>query len=153
MRLRRSRGRVRGAVALEYALVLPILFATTLGVIVLGMGVFRYQQMAMLAREGARWASVHGGQYATETGNSAATASDVYNTAIKPKATALDLTKLSTSVTWSTSNYPYRVVVDSNNNLVKITNTVTVTVSYRWVPEAIFSGGTIKSTSVMPMSY
>ncbi len=40
------------------------------------MGIYRYQQVASLAREGARYASVHGSQYAADTGNAAATASD-----------------------------------------------------------------------------
>ena len=66
---------------------------------------------------------------------------------------ALDLTQLTYSVTWSTSNYPYHVVTDANNNLTKVTNTVTVTVNYNWVPEAYFGGMTLTSTSVMPMSY
>ena len=59
--IHRSRpDRRRGAVAVENALVLGVMFSLILGVIVLGMGVFRYQEMAYLAREGARWASVHG---------------------------------------------------------------------------------------------
>ena len=31
--------------------------------------------------------------------------------------------------------------------------TVTVTLTYRWVPEAFLGGVTLSSTSVMPMSY
>ena len=40
----------RGSVAIETVLVLNVLFLLTLGVIVLGMGVFRYQEMCHLAR-------------------------------------------------------------------------------------------------------
>jgi Flp pilus assembly protein TadG len=151
--LARRRSRPRGAVALENAIVLPTLFFVILTIGISGMGVFRYQQMAFLAREGARYASVHGGLYAAETGSAAASSSDVYNNAIKPKAVALDLGQLTYAVSWSTSNYPYHVVTDANNNLVKVTNTVTVTVNYHWVPEAYFGGMTLTSTSVMPMSY
>ena len=142
----------KGAVALESALVLPTLFFIIMTVLVSGMGVFRYQQMAYLAREGARYASVHGGQYATATGNSAATSTSVYTNAIQPNAVALDLTQLTYSVTWNTTNYPYHVVTDANNNLVKVTNTVTVTVSYHWVPEFYF-GGIDLGTSVMPLAW
>src|SRR5258708_4449091 len=104
----RSRpSRRRGAVALESVIVLNVLFLLILGVIVLGMGVFRYQEMCYLAREGARWASVHGTQYATDTGNAAATSTDVYTNAIQPRMACLDSTRFTYSVTWSTSNAPY----------------------------------------------
>jgi len=152
MIIHRRSDRRRGAIALENAIVMSVMFLLILGVIVLGMGVFRYQEMAYLAREGARWASVHGTQYATDTGNTAATASDVYNNAILPKVAALDTTQLSYSVTWNTSNAPYHTYTDANNNVVKVANTVTVTVSYHWVPESYFGGMTLASTSVMPMS-
>jgi hypothetical protein len=32
-------------------------------------------------------------------------------------------------------------------------NTVTVTLTYQWIPEAFFGGITLRSTSVLPMSY
>ncbi len=142
-----------GAVAVEAAVVLPVLLLLVVGLIVAALGVFRYQQMAHLAREGARWASVHGSQYATDTGNAAATASDVYTTAILPLAVALDTTALTYSVTWQSSNKPYNVYTGTNNQLAKSTNTVTVKVTYHWVPEAFFGGMTLTSTAVMPMCY
>jgi hypothetical protein len=40
-----------------------------------------------------------------------------------------------------------------NNQVVPVTNLVTVTVTYLWIPEAFLGGITISSTSVMPMSY
>lgn len=147
------RARRRGAVLVENALVLGVMFSLLLSVIVLGMGVFRYQEMAYLAREGARYASVHGTQYASDTGNAAATPTDIYNNAIQPRMACLSSSDFSYSVTWSTSNTPYHTTTDANNNLVKVANTVTVTVSYNWIPEAYFGGVTITSTSVMPMSY
>lgn len=152
MTFRHRTGRRRGAIALENAVVLPVLSSLLLGVIVLGLGVYRYQEMAYLC-EGARWASVHGTQYASDTGNAAATDDDVYTNAIQPRMTCLDPTQFSYAVTWSTSNAPYHTTIDSNNNLVKSANTVTVAVSYNWVPEAFLGGVTLKSTSVMPMSY
>ena len=147
------RRRRRGATAVENAFVLPVMFILILGIMVLGLGIFHYSQMSYLAREGARWASVHGAQYANETGNAAATAADVYTNAIQPKMTTLDSSKFSYAVTWNTNNNPYHTVIDGNNNLVKVGNTVTVMVSYSWVPEAYFIPVTLTSTSVMPMSY
>ncbi len=58
------------------AVVYPITIFLLLGTVVLGLGVFRYQQIQSLAREGARYASVHGPQYATDSGNAARDESD-----------------------------------------------------------------------------
>jgi Flp pilus assembly protein TadG len=135
----------------ESAFVLPTLFVLILGTVVGGFGIFRYQQISMLAREGARYASVHGGQYQQDTGNTAATATDVYNNAISPMATGLDMTQLNYSVSWNSNNMPYNV----GNNYERPTgNTVTVTVTYNWFPEVYIVGPiTLSSTSTMPMSY
>jgi Flp pilus assembly protein TadG len=148
---RSSDARRWGFSVTESVVVVPALLALIFAIVVGGYGVFRYQQIAMLAREGARYASVHGGQYQQETGNPAATQQDVYNNAIVPLATSLNLSKLSARVAWQSSNMPYTV----NNNYERPTgNTVTVTVSYQWFPEVYLVGPiTLHSTSVMPMSY
>jgi Flp pilus assembly protein TadG len=141
-----------GAAAIEFAVICPVLLLFIVGLLVGGLGIFRYQEIAAVARECSRWASVHGGQYQQETGNAAATAQDVYNTIILPQSAALDLSQLTYSVTWNTSNNPYHTVI-TNGQLVPVTNTVTVSISYQWIPEAYFGGGTLTSTSVTPMSY
>jgi Flp pilus assembly protein TadG len=142
--------RRRGVSATESAIVIPIVLFLILATIVGGYGIFRYQQLAMLAREGARYASVHGGMYQAETGNSAATPQDVYNNAIVPYAT-LDLSQLSYSVTWNADNMPYSV---NNDYETPTNNTVTVTVKYTWMPEVFLVGPIVlSSTSTMPMSY
>jgi Flp pilus assembly protein TadG len=143
----------RGATVLEMALVVPVYFVIVFGLFEGAMGVLRFQQVAALAREGTRWASVHGGQYGQDSGNSAATSQDVYNNAIKPKATGLDLTQLTYSVTWNSSNYPYHTVIDASNNIVKVTNTVTVTVNYTWASMLLFGNITLTSTAALPMAY
>ncbi|MGH7171276.1 MAG: TadE/TadG family type IV pilus assembly protein [Gemmataceae bacterium] len=140
-----------GFIATESIVVLPTLLFLILATVVGGYGIFRYQQIAMLAREGARYASVHGGLYQQETGNAAATPQDVYNNAILAYATSLDLTQLSYSVTWNASNMPYSVGNDYEN---PTGNTVTVTVRYNWFPEIYLVGPiTLSSTSTVPMSY
>ena len=75
--------RRRGAAIVETALVLPAAIVFILMILIGGLGVFRYNELALLAREGARYASVHGKQYEKETGNSAATAQDIYDNAIE----------------------------------------------------------------------
>src|SRR3954470_23328755 len=96
----------RGTTTVEFAITCPIAFFLIFAIIVGGLGVFRYQQVAAAAREGARWASVHGGWYAEDTKKPAATASDVYTNAILPAANALNPSRLTYSVTWNQSNMP-----------------------------------------------
>jgi Flp pilus assembly protein TadG len=125
----------------EAAIVYPAALMLILGVLSGGMGIFRYQEMASLARAASRYASMHGSQYALNTGKPAATRQDIYNNAIVPNAVGLDLSKLSYTVTWNPNNQP----PDS---------TVTVTVSYQWSPEVYLLGTfTLTSTSTQQMVY
>jgi Flp pilus assembly protein TadG len=141
----------RAATLVESAFVLSVLFFLLLAIVVGGYGVLRYQQLAMLAREGARYAAVHGGQYAQETGNAAATADDVYKNAILPYAVNLDPAQLSYTVSWETNNMPNHTTADYEK---PVANTVTVKVSYAWLPEWYLIGPiTLSSTSTMTMSY
>jgi Flp pilus assembly protein TadG len=149
----RLRPRPRSAAAaVEFAAVGPTTFVVLLALLVGGLGIFRYQQVARLARDASRWASVHGTDYAKDTGNPAATPQAVYNQVIAPNATGLDPNHLTYSVTWNTSNSPYHTAT-VNNQQVNVANTVTVTVTYQWIPEALLGGITLTSTSVSVMSY
>jgi len=128
------------AQVLETAIVLPVVMMLTLGTCSTAMGVYYYQLVATLAREGARYASVHGTQYAADTGNSPATKADIKNNAILPMAVGLNLNNLTYAVNWNTTNSPY--------------NSVSVTVTYQWTPDLYITGPlTLTSTSVMPMSF
>jgi hypothetical protein len=94
----------------EFAIVAPLSFLLLLGLLIGGMGIFRYQEVAFLSREASRWACVHGAKYAKDTSNPSASPDDgqwsggsgqcslLYNNVVKAKATALDLTKLTYSV-------------------------------------------------------
>jgi Flp pilus assembly protein TadG len=140
-----------GATTVELAVTCPIAFFLIFATIVGGLGVFRYQQVASLAREGARWASVHGSEYAEDTGNPAATAQDVFANAIQPLAVALDADQLSYSVTWDVSNEPLTVY---QNYEQPRGNTVSVRVNYQWFPEMYLVGPfTLTSTSTAQMVY
>jgi Flp pilus assembly protein TadG len=143
--------RRRGTSAVEFAVACPIAFFLIFAIIVGGLGVFRYQQVASLAREAARWASVHGGEYARETGQPAATPSDIFQTIILPRAVALDVQHLTCDVTWNTTNEPLTV----HNDYERPTgNTVTVRVNYVWIPELFLMGPfTLTSTSTAQMVY
>jgi Flp pilus assembly protein TadG len=151
MHLRKHR-RCGASTVVEMAFIAPVLFFILFGLLIGGLGIFRYQQVAQLARDGSRWASVHGTQYAADTGNSAATSTDVYNDAISPNAAGLNLNKLTYSVSWNSTNSPFSVKTVSGSQQ-NVANTVSVTVNYQWIPEAFLGGITLSSTSVTVMSY
>jgi Flp pilus assembly protein TadG len=148
---RRQRKSRRGAATVEFAICLPIVFFLIFGTMIGAMGVFRYQQTAELAREAARWACVHGGQYAEETGNPAATPQQIYDTIIDPLAVGMDRRRLSYEVTWDKSNVPLDASQSATNPKG---NTVTVKVTYDWFPELFLVGPySLTSTSTAQMVY
>jgi len=142
----------RGNTFVEFAVVAPLVFFMVFSVLVGGLGVSRYQEVAYLAREASRYASVHGAEYATETGQPAADSAAIYNQVIVPKAVGLDLSRLTWSVRWNTDNGQFHTVVVGGNN-VQRANTVTVAMSYVWIPELFLSQKTMRSTSVSIMSF
>lgn len=129
----------RGTTLVECAVIYPVTFLLLLGLIIGGLGVFRYQQTASLAREGARYASVRGAKYNQMTNKPAATPEDVYNNVIDPMAAPLDRSKITYSVTWNPDN--------------RQGSKVTVQVNYQWLPEAYLGGINLSSTSTMFVSY
>ena len=124
----------RGVTTAECGVVYSITMLLILGTIIEGLGVFRYQQVSSLAREGARWASVHGPTYQQEKNKSAPTSQDVYNNVIVPKMVLLDPSQLTCTLTMTS-------------------NTAAVTLTYNWFPEGFFSPITLTSTSVLPITY
>jgi hypothetical protein len=136
----------------ECAVVYPVTFLLTLGMIIGGLGIFRYQELSTLAREAARYASVHGTLYAQDAGTTPPTPDDIYNAVVVPKAVGLDLSQMSYQFTYNTSNSPTHTII-VNKDVVAVTNTVNVTLTYQWIPEAFLGGITLSSTSEMPMSY
>jgi Flp pilus assembly protein TadG len=142
----------RGTTIVEMSVVAPVALLLLIGLIVGGLGTFRAQQVSMLAKQAARWASLHGTDYANQTGTASATAEDVYNQAIKPNVIGLDLSKLSYSVVWSTDNSMSHSAT-INGKSVEVSNTVTVTVNYSWLPEAFLGGITLTSSSTSVMSF
>ena len=162
MMLRRKKARP-GTVLAEAAFVYPVLFLLVLAIILMGLCVFRYQQVAHASREASRWASVHGAQYAKENNTTAATPQDVYDNAIAPFAAGMQTAGITYSVTWNTDangnpdKRPTRIVqtVDPVTGLSKDvpqSNTVTVTVTYTW-NTGLFGTIPVSSTSVNTIYY
>jgi hypothetical protein len=138
----------------------------TLGTCIVGLGIYRYEQVASLAREGARYASVHGNQFAVDVNSGTnKTSTDIYNNAIVPMAAGLNLSKVSYQVQWGTKvsgSWMWTSWDSSTENPTSISNSsgqslynaVQVTVTYQWTPELYLTGTlNLTSTSVMPMSY
>jgi len=84
--IRRSRG--AGQALVEFALVLPLFLLMLFAIVDIGRVIWANDNLANAAREGARWASVHGNwKYAEcQTGPSVGTAPPVQCTPITPDA-------------------------------------------------------------------
>lgn len=136
---KKPRGERSGLMVLESAMIMPVFLLMLIGFIIAALGVFRFQEVSSLAREGARYASVHGYQYAQANFTTAATPEEVYDKAIRPRVVALNASAVTYDVSWSPDN--------------KQGSVVTVTVSYKWVPEAFLGGITLTSTSSTLMAY
>jgi Flp pilus assembly protein TadG len=163
-----------GASAVEFAVTVPIVLFLLLATFIGGMGVFRYQEVASMAREAARFASTHGGNYAQENNQAIlkgtlpnATKSYIVNSVVLPLAVSMDKSQVTVAINFNTSSgtfdwddtagngmrWPYSAKI-VNGTTYSETNTVSVTVSYKWVPEGYLSGPiTLSATSVMPVSY
>jgi Flp pilus assembly protein TadG len=153
MRYQNGPIRRKGAVMVDNAIILLLLLMFIIGTIVGGLGVLRYQQIALLAREGARYASVRGTQFQADGKGAAATPTDVFDNAMLPLATGLDQQNLTYSVVWPNGKTAVYADPTSIPPGQPKGATVEVTVNYKWIPEAFFGGTTMTSKSVMPMQY
>jgi Flp pilus assembly protein TadG len=143
--------RRRGAALIEGAFVFPVLVFFILALIVGATGIFRFQEVNYAAHEGARYASVHGSEWAKEQNATAPSADDVYNNGVKPRFMSVDPAQVTYSVTWNQNNTPTRLTTSYEKPVV---NTVTVTVQYNWMPEMYLVGPiTLTGTSTLPMSH
>ena len=131
---RPGRRRRRGAVLLESAIVYSVTLMLVLGTISIGLGVARYQELSWLAREGARWAAVHGPTYQAQQSKSAPTSASVLANAITPKTSLLTAANLTCTLTMTSG-------------------VATVTLNYSWTPEVYLGTVTLTSTSVVPIFY
>lgn len=124
-----------GASLVEFAFVVVIFFMVIFGIIDLGRGLFMYHHVGNAAREGSRFAIVHG-----STSLSPASATDVsdYVKSISP----LDANNVIVTTTWDPDNMPgSRVKVQVQYNFISI------------LPIWFGSGIPMASTSQMVISY
>lgn len=156
----RNRRTRRGALAVETAIVLPVMLFCVLGIILGGLAVFSSQMIAYHARDAARYASVHGGDYQNDAEQNSPTAQQILERAVLPGVAGLDPAYLSIQVQW----------IDKSTNLVYewdaapkdvrsitpvgeyVSNTVRVTVRYQWTPGVFMDPITLQSVSEMAMT-
>lgn len=144
----RTKPRRSGAKTVEAAFVLPVAFFLILGLVIGAMGIFRFQEVAYLAREGARYASTHGAQYRNDaslgTGVRSEWEADIIQNGILSKRLVLEPDKILVDISWPS-------VI---NQLDKPDNwpgsKVTVKVTYQWIPQG-YLVGPVKLTSTSSM--
>jgi Flp pilus assembly protein TadG len=159
---RSSTSKRTGAMAVEAALVHPVMMFIMLSLIVGGVAVFRYQQVAGQAREAARWASVRGADWRKETGQPCPTQDEIRQQAVLPLAAGMDPKSLSlealwidqgtgTTVDWDLApKKPHSFTMSGSY----VTNRVRVTVTYQFSPRIFFLGSIqMKSTCEYPMAF
>jgi Flp pilus assembly protein TadG len=152
----------RGAVLVEAAFVYPLLFLLLFGLIVGGLGIYRYQAVACMAREAARYACVRGSDWQLTTDQPSPTQAQISQTVVVPLAVAMDTTQLTTTVqlvngvsgavtAWDSSN---QATISLNANGQPVANRVRVTITYNWYPELLLGGPIVlQSVSETPMSF
>jgi Flp pilus assembly protein TadG len=151
-----------GVMALESAFVIPLMIFMLLGMVIGGMGVFRFQQVACQAREAARFASVHGGDFQLFTNAVSPTEKEIFQQAVEPMGAGMAVESLTLQIQWLDQSTGKAYAWDSASKDVLsitalgeyVTNTVRVTVSYQWMPGFLGIGPlSLQSTSEIPMAY
>jgi Flp pilus assembly protein TadG len=147
-----KKGLRSGSVLIEVAMIIPIMvLIVAMAADVVG-GVFRYHQIVTQAREAARYASVHAGTYAKETGQAIVTADQLKNSVILPSSAALEANLLTCQLTWLPNGdpYPYTTKADGSRKQ----NSVKVVLQYQWKPLFFFGSPlTLSSTSETPVTH
>jgi Flp pilus assembly protein TadG len=168
------RPRRRGAHAVEFAIVAPLVLVLLIGLVVCAVAISDYQQTASLAREAARFAAVHAGYYQKDNASAInqgalpnVTSSYIATNVVQGRAVNLDPSQLQVTVKFNTSagsfdwddtanngnRWPYSTT-KVNGTTYNETNTVSVTVTYTYSPAWFLSGSIrLTSTAVVPVCY
>jgi Flp pilus assembly protein TadG len=151
----------RGVTAVESALVLTLLIVLLMGIVVCGWMVFRHQQVAGLAREAARYASVRAGDYQRCTAKESPTKQQILVSAVLPCLAGIDPAALTITVTvidaatgvetdWDVSPKNTRSITPGGEYA---SNTVRVTVSCRGSLVLFGDDFTVLSRCDMPLNH
>ncbi len=151
--MRVTRDKKRGSALVEFAFIVPLLFALVFGVIDFGRALYSYHFVSNAAREATRWASVRGWT-CTDLNNCRASASDIsaYVKSIAPLGIDTSSSRLSATTTWVAPPNNLAICNTYNNNPGCA---VQVQVNYQFkfvLPFLPTSGITMSSTSQMIIS-
>ena len=142
--------RERGSAIVEFAFASAVFFMTLTGVFSFGIAVWRYNAVAHLAQEGARWASVRG---SGATGAVASASSADVQSYVQGRAMGINVT-VSTTTASNTSPYTCTSTVVNPSTLttgsricVQVTNTFAPLTAY--MPSGTM---TLQSTAQMMMA-
>jgi Flp pilus assembly protein TadG len=138
MRLTKPTVRRSGAAVVEAAVVIPIVLLLLYGILCGAYMVLVVDEVDTATREAARFASVRGSSYAFNTGQPAASASDI-STFVKAQGVTMDPSLITCNVSWAGSNRPG--------------NYVTVEVHYQWPGLGPFGAQEFVGRSTMLISY
>ena len=137
----------RGATTVELGVVLLSLMTICLGMLDLGIGVFRYHIVSQSSRQGARLAIVHGtlappqlAQWGPSTYSGKGNSSDPIPQAIAPYLAGLDPSQVDITVEWLDSN------TDPDSRV-----RVTVSTTYKPVLTFIFGSTTYAPSAASTM--
>jgi Flp pilus assembly protein TadG len=155
------RTRKSGAVAVEAAIVLPILFLLVIGIVCGGINVFHHQQVANLAREAARYASVRGGDFQKDENLDSPTKSEIVDRAIRPRAVGMDPDAIVATVEWIDRGTGAVHPWDASSKAVHsisasgeyVSNTVRVTVAYTVASGPFGDPVLLRGVCELPMSH
>jgi hypothetical protein len=159
MRSTTHRPRRRGAVTTEAALVLPVFLTIVVGMVDLGVGVFRFNTLSNASRHGARQAIVHGerapagwngGRWRPGTGSSP-NAIDEVSTASVPAVDAIRPMLVNCPPNQTRVRYEWLGGTDAIGASVRCT----VTSEYQPLLTVVFGGSVISLTasSTMPIAH
>lgn len=123
-----------GTHVVECALVYPFIFFLILSIIVGGLGVYRYQQMAFLSREASRFLATHGANYCKENQNSSQPSSPTGGT-LSIAGGTLPGSKINGTYTVDSNYVINNVIIPQATSLLNTTNInnggpMTVTINF-----------------------
>lgn len=145
-----------GAVTLEAAIVYPVLLLLLFGLVVGGLMVFRYQQVALVAQETARYASVRGAAWARDTMKTSPSAATIREQVVLPLVPGVAPEDVTVRIEWIDKTTGQALEWDASSkepstdviNVGIVTNEVRVSVGVKWSPRMV-----IRSVAVVPMGY
>jgi Flp pilus assembly protein TadG len=150
---RRSNRCSRGSTLVEFAFLVPVLFALVFGVIDFGRALYTYHFVSNAAREATRWASVRGWNCVDMTDcNASAAQVSAYVASIVPAGIDSSSSRLSVTPTWVAP--PNNLAICAiHNNYSGCAVKVQVSYQFKFVlPFLPASGINMTSTSQMVIS-